>query len=47
MIRAFCDHRNQVIIPTEQGWEDRYGTEGNSAYDGRFDTAGCAAEAGI
>ena len=47
MIRAFCDHRNQVIVPTEQGWEDGYGTEGNSSYAGRFDTAGCAAEAGI
>ena len=31
MIRAFCDHRNQVIVPTEQGWEDGYGTEGNSS----------------
>ena len=47
MIRAFCDHRNQVIVPTEQGWEDGYGTEGNSSYAGRFDTAGCAAETGI
>ena len=27
MIRAFCDHRNQVIVPTEQGWEDGYGTD--------------------
>ena len=47
MIRAFCDHRNQVIVPTEQGWEDGYGTEGNSSYAGRFNTAGCAAETGI
>lgn len=47
MFRAFCDHRNQVIVPTEQGWEDGYGTKGNSSYAGRFDTAGCAAEAGI
>lgn len=47
MIRAFCDHRNQVIVPREQGWEDGYGTEGNSSYAGRFNTAGCAAETGI